>query len=457
VINREINITLRIQLATGKVTLNEIVYQLKEFRDPLMGEILKEILTDYDELIHDRLSQPHPTRMRKGLGRHVQKGHPEKAYCRGRRTQKKGVRQKSRQFSTTFGKVKFPLRIAKCRCCGAQYSPLLGALKVEAYSHKESNLEREITEAVIDTNYRRLIDHHSIDISLGGIHNVIVGSDLDALDQEKIDLADLSGLMADGTGLKGYQGKRGELRVVLGLTRKGRLTPLGCFTNTSWGDIEKVIRKRLKKQKESQPLPFVYDGEPGLDTFLADIANTQRCTWHASRGLYHALWEDGIKKKESLPFSKDLRQLVGIEVPSEAYQLLQEKDKEPVKAQYDTSKKEIQALIQVFREKGYHHAVEYLENLSRRVFTHVELWLETGVIAPKTISLLERVFREIGRRIKRIAWGWSDRVATKLSKMILIRQYSRDRWEQFWKKKLVIEGHLKIKLQSIHIVPCQTF
>ena len=77
-----------------------------------------------------------------------------------------------------------------------------------------------------------------------------------------------------------------------------------------------------------------------------------------------------------------------------------------------------------------------MKNLAERLFTNVELWLKTGVIAPKTTSLLERVFREIGCRFKRIAWGWIDKTATNLSNMIMIRQYSRDKWEQYWEQKL---------------------
>ena len=40
----EIHITLRFNLATGKANLNEIVYELKELRDPLMLKILEQIL-----------------------------------------------------------------------------------------------------------------------------------------------------------------------------------------------------------------------------------------------------------------------------------------------------------------------------------------------------------------------------------------------------------------------------
>ena len=37
---QEIHITLQFDLATGKAGLNEIVYKLKELRDPLMLKIL---------------------------------------------------------------------------------------------------------------------------------------------------------------------------------------------------------------------------------------------------------------------------------------------------------------------------------------------------------------------------------------------------------------------------------
>jgi hypothetical protein len=66
--------------------------------------------------------------------------------------------------------------------------------------------------------------------------------------------------------------------------------------------------------------------------------------------------------------------------------------------------------------------------------------------------LLERVFREIGRRLKKVAWGWSDMAVTNLSKMILIRQYARDEWEAYWKEKLGIKGYFTIQMLSVEIM-----
>jgi len=455
---QEIHITLRFDLATGKVNLNEIVYELKKLRDPLMLKILEQILRFYDDLIAERLSQTsiYPSKDRKGLGRHIRKADPESRFCRGRKVRKRGYRSQPRRFSTVFGKLNVALRVVECCKCGALYSPLLSALQVGRYARKEINFEHEVIEAVIDTNYRRLIDGRSIDISLGGIHNIVVGSDIDALFQEPVSVKGLAALMADGTGVKQQQGHKGELRAVIGITKAGRVEPLGSFTNTGWSEIERIIKERIK-EADSYNIPFLYDGEPGLDDFLADVAESQRCTWHGPRGLYHALWEDGLKKKTSEPATDTIKQLIGIELPEGDFEILKEEDKEQVKTKYEASKSAIKGLIETFQEKGYKHGASYLENLSGRLFTNIELWLRTGIIAPKTISLLERVFREVGRRLKRIAWGWSDEAVTNISKMIMIRQYSRDKWEKFWREKLGIKGYFTIHIHSVELSPCKHF
>ncbi len=94
--------------------------------------------------------------------------------------------------------------------------------------------------------------------------------------------------------------------------------------------------------------------------------------------------------------------MIGIELPDD-FEILKEEDKEQVKTRYEKSKAEIKELVQTFYNKGYRHGASYLEKLSDRNFTNIELWLKTGVIAPKTTSLLERLFRELGRRLKKIA------------------------------------------------------
>ncbi len=139
--------------------------------------------------------------------------------------------------------------------------------------------------------------------------------------------------MADGTGYKRQKGKKGELRSVIGITTSGKVEPLGTFANTPWGDIEQIVKDRFKETKAAG-IPFIYDGEPGLDDFLSDVADSQRCVWHGPRGLYHSLWEDGLKKKESQPQIDKLKHLIGIELPQSDYELLKDEDKQAVEEKY---------------------------------------------------------------------------------------------------------------------------
>jgi len=57
VMEQEIYITIRFNLATGKGGLDEIIYKLKELRGPLILKILEQILRGYDNFISKRLSR----------------------------------------------------------------------------------------------------------------------------------------------------------------------------------------------------------------------------------------------------------------------------------------------------------------------------------------------------------------------------------------------------------------
>ena len=85
------------------------------------------------------------------------------SWCRCRRVRKRGYRNGGRHIATVFGKLGVPLRVVECCGCGAHYSPLLNAISIGSHARKAGNFEREVIEAVIDTNYRRWIDGRSRD------------------------------------------------------------------------------------------------------------------------------------------------------------------------------------------------------------------------------------------------------------------------------------------------------
>ncbi len=56
-------------------------------------------------------------------------------------------------------------------------------------------------------------------------------------------------------------------------------------------------------------------------------------------------------------------------------------------------------------QKGYSQAASYVANAKDRLFSYVRFWLSYGLVTPRVSSMIERMMREVGRRLKRIAFG----------------------------------------------------
>jgi len=85
------------------------------------------------------------------------------------------------------------------------------------------------------------------------------------------------------------------------------------------------------------------------------------------------------------------------------------------------------------------------------MFGYVRRWLKWGLISPRASSMVERVMRELARRIKRIAYGWSDKGVTKIARIILKRFTNEKEWEEYWKKKMNIIGNVVIDIGNYNI------
>jgi hypothetical protein len=70
--------------------------------------------------------------------------------------------------------------------------------------------------------------------------------------------------------------------------------------------------------------------------------------------LYHSLWQDGLKKKETQPETDRIKQFIGIELPEADFEILKEEDKEKVKTKYEISKSEINELTKPFMRDAIH-------------------------------------------------------------------------------------------------------
>jgi transposase-like protein len=252
-------------------------------------------------------------------------------------------------------------------------------------------------------------------------------------------------LMADGTGFKRQPGQRGEVRMVLGLQENGDFEPLGVWAGTGWKEIAADLRVRL--QGKPRPRLLVSDGEHQLETWLSELTKrTQRCQWHFVRQSTLTAWKADMPKREREALKSQLAQLVAIELPASDVEPVQATDRQTVATRLREARLALQQLAVDLDERGYPRAATYLTRAGKQLFAHLDQWLECGIIGPRTTSLIESVIRELTRRLKKIGWNWSDAGATRMGRIVIIRHYDEQAWEEYWQERLQLKNRCQMRI-----------
>jgi len=446
-----LDISLNVNIAESGANLNEICNEVREIvASKVAVRVTEEIIEGMQECIRGNLISSSGRVAKKGFGGHEQKG-MEGARCRFRVFKGEGFRKNLRQVKTDLGEVGIHVGYVSCCGCGKKYAPILDVLNIGAYAGHSTGLERVVSEVISSTSYARGEDEiearGSAPVPRSSAHRWVADRVIPDSEPEKC----VSG-MADGTGFKQWPRKKGNLRVVIGLDAAGKPYPLGTYAGQDWKEIGEDIRKKLKtgKRDEVQLKLFAMDGEPAIDIHLADVAeHAQRCIWHFPRELKYAMWEDEAPLNEKISASNKMAGLVGVEIPEEDWQKVKPEDKETIRNKVTESERKIMDMAEEFRKKGYTNAATYIENASGKIFENVYLWLETGIISPRTTSILEGIMKELGRRVKKLGWNWSDSGIVRIAKMVLLRRYDNAKWEDYWKQTLGLQGRCKISIMNI--------
>jgi hypothetical protein len=439
-------IAMEVLSATSETgfSLNELVFRTKElFEKEGMAGFVGLILQLNDEIIC--------MNMVKGKTKHN-----KQPCCSNPRFEHHDLLD--RRFRTSVGNVKIRWRRLKCRNCGKTTIPLREFLGLELYQSKTSELEKIVTEVVSEQSYRRSSSHMEI---IGGIpvpkstaHRWVAQSQCDQIDtgKETFDL-----LFADGTGYKRRPDQdkglsnRGELRIALGVDKNGSIVPLGAFSGKSWDEISTIIKGQRETDKPIADM-LVSDGEPGLAQSLAGLCGGhQRSHWHLIRDLNYTMWQDDAGKPERKRMQKDLTAMIGIEIPKEDFEQVRSEDKKALKDAVSCAERDVRTLVGKLLDKGYQTAADYLIRASKNMFSYVRRWLESGIVTPRVSSMLERIMRELGRRLKRMAFGWSEEGAAKMARIIIKRFTSASQWEKYWLDKLRIQNNVILILKSIKV------
>jgi len=368
-------------------------------------------------------------------------------------------RRSRKRFRTSVGEVKIFWRRIRCTRCGSSFIPLREFLGVQRHQAKSAELERIVAEVVSEQSYRRTSRHlgviGEIPVPKSTAHRWVMESSCDELQTRGKHVQEL---FADGTGYKERipgrkEGKNpGEIRVVVGATKDGTLVPFGAWSGVSWQEIGQQIKKKRKGGEAVAEL-LISDGEAGLAEGLAHLANEhQRCHWHSIHDLSNVLWQDWVKRRERRQWQKELAGIIGIELPREDFEDVAPEDKARIELSAKMAERQLDNLVQEFLQKGYKRAANYIVGIKDRLFTYVRFWLAHGLVSPRVTSWLERLMREIGRRLKRIAFGWSKRGAAKMTRIIIKRITDPVQWEAYWQKRFGISGNVALVFRGAYVL-----
>ncbi|MBK7891090.1 MAG: hypothetical protein IPJ84_09675 [Bdellovibrionales bacterium] len=181
--------------------------------------------------------------------------------------------------------------------------------------------------------------------------------------------------------------------------------------------------------------------------------DSQRCIWHLPHDLHPLLkYKDDASPAEAKGFTSQLAGIIDIRLPAEDVEKVGLEDRLTLERSVFKAERGVQDLIDELTARGYKAAATYLDNAKSKMFSYVRTWLRTGVVHPRVSSMIERMMREIGRRIKKIGHGWSPEGAAKLTRIIIKRITSANEWDQYWKDKLKISGKVKMSFEGCFLV-----
>ena len=239
-----------------------------------------------------------------------------------------------KRLRTSLGRVEFRWRRLCCRHCHHSWVPLREALHLQPHQQASRELEQKVVQQSTEQSYRKVAAGlpqqvgpaaavgkstacswvHKQQATLIPVEEAApppaasppepMGSPADDAEADEEPASPgmptrVPILLADGTNFHerapaDQPGQtHGEVRVVLGMTARGQVIPVGAWSGRSWQQIGHDVRGRLQRV-----VCLVSDGETGLQEGLAGVAPAaQRCHWH----LQHDLATQVMERSRATP------------------------------------------------------------------------------------------------------------------------------------------------------------
>ncbi len=430
-----ITTSLIVSLSENGFGLDELIYRMEELANKkAFPQLLKTIVLLVDENLRLKVMLKQPL--------------PEKCGCICEHPDLVLDGGMPRKIRTRLGVVELPRTTrVKCKHCGKTFVPLALMCGLEKHQTMSNELAKLVLEQCAQESYR---------VAAGNIHEMtaakechstfrrwVLKTDADEISVPEGTMGSVPGVLyADGTKCKsiGADGHacKGDVKVLLGVRNEGTVFPIGTWTgHETWQEISDQLAKRQVKFPDGTIL--VCDGEIGLAESLSKLASDeQRCQWHVVHDTYHAMWQDGGRMPDVRPVQDRLKRIMAIELPKESFETVSGEKKDALRKKTEEAEKEMDELIGEVRRGGFEKTGDYLERAKSAMFNYVRRWLALGIACPRASSFIERTMRELGLRLKKMAYGWKDAGLNKVSSILLKMFADDESWQAYWKEHMNI-------------------
>jgi hypothetical protein len=400
----------------------------------------------------------------------------EVKFCNSTYLVKSGRRNKT--IYTRLGKLAFQWGVLRCKYCHKVFYPLRDFLGIDKYKKLTNEFEKLCLEIVSRESFRKSTEtlkiHNVGEFNHRTLHRWFYNTEADEI---LVTHHDLNVLLADGTKYKKFVSqnaldkknklreklgkkpieisKRGEVKILMGINHDNEVIPLGAWTSESWKIIGKMIYKANNQNKKLIPKKvaniLVADGEIAINKGLKNITHhQQRCLWHIPHELKPLMKYQEKAEPEDVKYTLgQVHSIFQIEIPEKDFESIETKDLLELREKIKACEQQIKLLAEYLQHKGYNQAATYVDNARSNLFTYLRYWMKTGVVTPKVTSKLERLMREINRRIKKFAFNWSEKGCAKMTRIILKLITDRKFWDQYFDIKMRLSGNIKLSFEGI--------
>lgn len=326
--------------------------------------------------------------------------------------------RRRRQLFTRLGRLELHLAVLGCRC-GHRFTPFLALLGVAAARRVAPGLERRGLELCTELPYRRAAEALRRESGAGPSERTLrrlvrAAAARCDLRRPRADLAP-DAVLVDGTRVRAGAKKRSrddrgiELDIALALcgrdaSGRARLELLGATLDRGWPSLIRPLRAA------AAAAVAVHDGDLGiahtLERALPGVPQ-QICTFHLRDSFDHRLWQDGLAFRARRALARAWGNALEYARDGES------------------AREALAAMSAMAERHRWRRTAVHLRQVSQRATT----WLDLGT-PTHTTSLLERVMREVNRRVDPVGVRWSREGAAAVIDLLLARRFRHPDWRR---------------------------